>query len=68
MTTIKRKPLILLEVTLSSTRTPARKYSSHKALTSVIFGGVVVEVCVALDVDGTIPITVDSTCTVPTDV
>ena len=56
------------EVTPSPTRTSARTCSSHKKLTSVIFRGVVVKVCAALDVDRRFRIRVDSTCEVPTDV
>ena len=48
---MQRKLLIMLEVTLSPTRTPAQKYYSHIKLTSVTSRGVVTEVCVALDVD-----------------
>ena len=68
MTTINRKPLILLEITLYPTRTPAREHCSHENITSIITRGVVVEVCVALDVDRTISISVESTCAAPTDV
>ena len=58
----------MLEVTWSPTRISARKINYHKKLTSVIYRGVVFEVCVAFDVGIAIPICVDSTCAAPTDV
>ena len=58
---------ILFGVALSPTRTSVRTYFSYEKLTSVIFRGVVVEVCAALD-DDSRQIYVESTCEEPTDV
>ena len=67
MTAKKRKLLFMLHVTLSPTKTSARKYYFHKMLTPEQYRGVVLEVCVAMDVDRRTGIRVDSTCAAATD-